>query len=407
MFFVAIAFPSPHTVNTMSFLTNLKRLLLRRVPITAEHRAPPAPQVALRADELPPFDLNTAELMRFDPQVRIGIGARDGILMQAEIDVAGPHADEVRFVRDQWSRIWHTSAGILLKAKLYGFLPCEVMYREIYGGPLDGLIGFDRLEPRHPRDARPLVRKGRIAGFALRLADERTVRVLTPKALLATFGAEFGNPYGCALLERAYPAWHEKWMDGGAKKLLRLRMVKDAYIGDIFWFPPDTEAELPNGQTILWRDYAREIVDARTSGGAMTLPLLLDAGGNRLLDYTPPQSTGGMTQIFNWKKDVDMDIWKALEVPPEVIEAFQRGSGFSGRTIPLLICVAAVQMELNELVAAVDRDILRPIAQLNFGRPPQYDIHPRSLLESFTKQMEGPEHDDVARTTTRVSPPTV
>jgi len=72
-----------------------------------------------------------------------------------------------------------------------------------------------------------------------------------------------------------------------------------------------------------------------------------------------------------------------------------------------LICVAAVQMELNELVAAVDRDILRPIAQLNFGRPPQYDIHPRSLLESFTKQMEGPEHDDVARTTTRVSPPTV
>ena len=50
-------------------------------------------------------------------------------------------------------------------------------------------------------------------------------------------------------------------MDGGAKKLLRLRMIKDAYIGDIFWYPPDTEAELPNGQTMLWRDLAREIID--------------------------------------------------------------------------------------------------------------------------------------------------
>ena len=251
----------------MSLLTKLKQLLLRRRPITAEHRPPPAPQMALRADELPPFNLHTAELMRFDPQVRIGIGARNGILMQAEVDVNGPHADEVRWVRDQWRRIWHSSAHILSKAKLYGFLPCEVMYREIYGGPFDGLIGFDSLQPRHPRDARPLVREGRIAGFSLRLANDRTVNVMAPKARLATFESEFGNPFGRAVLERAYPAWHEKWMDGGAKKLLRLRMIKDAYIGDIFWYPPDTEAELPNGQTMLWRDLAREIIDARCSGG--------------------------------------------------------------------------------------------------------------------------------------------
>lgn len=375
----------------MSFLSKLKQLLLRRRPLTADHRPPPAPQVALRADELPPFDLNTAELMRFDPQIRIGLGARNGILMQAQVDVRGSRGEQVEWVRQQWNRIWSTSAGALLKAKLYGFVPCEVMYRQISGGRFDGAIGFDRLEARYPRDARPLLRDGRVAGFALRLADERTVNVLAPKALLATFESEFGNPYGVALLERAYPAWHEKWTSGGAKKLLRLRMLKDAYIGDIFWYPPDTQAELPNGQTILWRDLAKEIVDARASGGAMTLPLLLDADGNRLLDYTPPQSTGGMTQIFQWKRDVDMDIWKALEVPPEVIEAFQRGSGFSGRTIPLMICLAAVQMELAELIACVDRDILRPVAHLNFGVEPDYEIRPRSLLEIFTQQMHGGE----------------
>jgi hypothetical protein len=33
-------------------------------------------------------------------------------------------------------------------------------------------------------------------------------------------------------LERAYPAWFEKWMEGGAKQTLRLRMIKDGYIGE-------------------------------------------------------------------------------------------------------------------------------------------------------------------------------
>ena len=53
-----------------------------------------------------------------------------------------------------------------------------------------------------------------------------------------------------------------------------------------------------------------------------------------------------------------------------------------------MICISAVQVELNELVAAVDRDILRPVAQLNFGRPPMYEVRPRSLLETFNEQRE-------------------
>ena len=63
-------------------------------------------------------------------------------------------------------------------------------------------------------------------------AGERRIDLLAPQALVCTFDAECSNPYGCALLARAYPAWFEKWMPGGAKRTLRLRMIKDAYIGD-------------------------------------------------------------------------------------------------------------------------------------------------------------------------------
>ena len=87
-----------------------------------------------------------------------------------------------------------------------------------------------------------------------------------------------------------------------------------------------------------------------------------------------------MTQIFNWKKDVDMDIWKALEIPPEVIEAFQRGSGFSGRTDSADdLHQPRCRCELNELVAAVDRDILRPVSAAQLR--PSADV--RDSAEEF------------------------
>jgi len=378
----------------MSYLSNLKNALLNKRPVTASQQPPAPTSAALRVDELPPFDLRVADLMRFDPQVRIGIGARNGLLMAAEVEVRGGEPEAAAWVQSQWEHIWATSAHQLLRAKLYGFLPFEVMYRQTRGGPFHEAIAFDHLKDCHPRDTRLLSKGGHLVGFALRNdggsgKKSRSIEVLCPKALVCTFDAEFGNLYGTALLERAYPPWYEKWMEGGVKKTLRLRMIKDAYIGDIFWYPVDKVVQLPNGETVSWRDIARDMLEARLSGGAMTLPMMYDREGNKLMDYTPPQDVGGSSHIFQWKQDVDLEIWKALEMPPEIIEASTSGSGFSGRSIPFVIALGAVETELAEIVRCVDRDILRPLVRLNFGHEPQYEIHPRSLVEIYSEQMGG------------------
>jgi hypothetical protein len=203
---------------------------------------------------------------------------------------------------------------------------------------------------------------------------------------VATFDAECGNPYGCALLARAYPAWYEKWTDGGVKQTMRLRMMKDAYVGDIIWYPPDRKIQLTDGKEISWRDIAREVIESRMSGAALTLPLLRDKDGHKLVDYTPPQGVTGITSIFMWKKDVDLEIWKALEVPPEIIQAASTGSGFSGRWIPFVVALSACHMELAELIRCVDRDILRPLTRLNFAAEPRYDIRPKSLVDIYAKK---------------------
>ena len=387
----------------MSLLTTLRHALLGR-PKQEITRLPGPEHSAMRIDELPPFNLHIADLMRFDPQVRIGLGARNGLLMAAEIEVAGADSRVVRWVQHQWNSLWHGSAHQMLRAKLYGFMPFEVAYRQATGGDFAGLIEVERLIDHAPRNTRLLMAGDQIVGFTDEASGMRqhpgnaapsdreahasrspagATDFLAPRSLVVTFDSECANPYGCALLARAYPAWYEKWMPGGAKRTLRLRMIKDAYVGDILWYPADRQVEYPDGTTQSWRDAAREIVEARHSGGALTLPMLRDSLGNKLVDYTPPQGVPGHTQIFNWKRDVDLEIWKALEIPPEIIQASSSGSGFSGRWIPFAVALSAVHAELAELIRCVDRDLLRPIAQLNFGRPPEYTIRPKSLVETY------------------------
>lgn len=387
----------------MNVLARLRHALLGRRPSQPLRLAqPPAPAPI---DELPPFTLAVAERMRYDPQVRIGLGARNGLLMAAEVQVQGEDPDVEQWVQQQWQTLWHGYAHRLLRAKLYGFVPLEVGYRPIRRGRWRGLLEIDRLTDHPPRSARLLMAGEQVAGFVLldgpsaerdpaRPASAPSYparggparpgrRVLAPQGLVCTFDAECGNPYGCALLARAYPAWLEKWMPGGAKRTLQLRMIKDAYIGDIFWYPPDRRFALPDGREVPFGELAREIVAARHSGGALTLPLIRDAAGNKLIDYTPPQSVPGHTPIFRWKADLDLEILKALEVPPEVIQAQTSGSGYSGRWIPFAVALSAVHQELAELIRCVDRDVLRPVAELNFGRGAAYTIRPRSLVEIY------------------------
>lgn len=379
----------------MSFFSRLRDAFLARSSKTAPKptRVDPMP---MDLAGLPPFNLHVADMMRYDPQVRIGLGARNGLLMAAEVEVTGEQPDMVRFVQAQWDRIWGTAGHQLLRAKLFGFQPFEVVYRLADRGEFAGLVEFQQLLDRPAGSVRLLVSGEEPVGFVLKQSSgmasktngspRHETQVLAPRALVATFDAECGNPYGCALLARAYPAWYEKWMEGGVKQTMRLRMIKDAYIGDIFWYPPDRKVQTVDGKEVAWRDIARDIVESRMSGGALTLPLLRDKDGHKLIDYTPPQGVTGITSIFMWKKDVDLEIWKALEVPPEIIQASTSGSGFSGRWIPFVVALSACHMELAELIRCVDRDILRPLTRLNFAAEPRYDIRPKSLVDIYAKK---------------------
>src|SRR5438874_10894972 len=149
----------------MNLLHKLRHALLGKPQPKVTRLEPPEGR-GMRIDELPPLTLKVADLMRYAPQVRIGLGARNGLLMAAQVEVTGGDGRVVAWVQHQWDALWHSAAHQLLRAKLYGFLPFEVVYRRAQGGRFGGLVEVERLIDYHPRDARLLVRGDAIVGFS-------------------------------------------------------------------------------------------------------------------------------------------------------------------------------------------------------------------------------------------------
>src|SRR3954452_5162689 len=149
----------------MNLLHKLRHALLGKPqPKVTRLESPEAS--GMRIDELPPFTLKLADLMRYDPQVRIGLGARNGLLMAAQVEVSGGEQRVVQWVQHQWDALWSGAAHQLLRAKLYGFLPFEVVYWRAVGGPFHGLVEVERLIDYPAKDVRLLVAGDKVVGFS-------------------------------------------------------------------------------------------------------------------------------------------------------------------------------------------------------------------------------------------------
>ncbi|MDA7951607.1 MAG: hypothetical protein MPJ24_08980 [Pirellulaceae bacterium] len=361
----------------MSLSEKIRKYLQRSIPSfrsVSPYKRALTEEIKVKEEET--FGVVTIEKMLLDPQVRLAIGARNGMLMQASVNVACEDSKISQFIKDQYDQIWTYYAPLLLQAKIYGYFPFEVIYK----GTNQGTIEVDYLLDLPVKNTRLVYDKSGNRGLTLK-SDNQSFTLSSPKYLLATFSSKHGAPYGQSILERAYSAWHEKWMKNGVKNTLKTRMIKDAYIGDIFWYPMDRKLQLPDGRQLGWMDIAYEVLESRSSGRAMALPTLFDDNGNKIVDYTPPQEIKGNDLLFRWKKDVDYEILKALEIPPEIIEATNSGS-YGGRSVPLSIAQSAVMAEFTEILSCLDRDIFRPLIKINFGENINYKIQP--LLDKST-----------------------
>jgi len=359
---------------------NLKSALVTEDP-TQGYRANRFYDSSLLVNQLPLYTLFTGRMMvDSDPIVEFALNVRNAALMVAEVEIKAKNGRVQQWLDAQWNTIWELNRRQIVATKKWGFAGIQPTYKI---NPTTKLLDIDGLKDFAPEDVRALEANGKQVGFRV-----KNQKLFGPRSLWLTFNTEYGSPYGRGSLRRMYPPWYEKWMDRGAKKLIQQRMIKDAYVGDIFWTPFNLSVELPDGRQIPWRDLARQIAENRMSGGAMVLPMFYDDKGNKLMDYQPPESIAGGTDTFDWKEGLDEDILRGADVPIEVVKASETGSGFSGRSIPFMVLLSVCTGEFVEYVKQV-QELLRVVAWLNFGGDPEFEMKPKSLVESFAGDAAG------------------
>ncbi|MFI4873969.1 MAG: ADP-ribosyltransferase, partial [Blastopirellula sp. JB062] len=234
-----------------------------------------------------------------------------------------------------------------------------------------------------------MTRNGELAAVKFqRLRQSGSREVATPASLWVTYGREYGNWFGRSINQNSYSPWYEKWMESGAKDVMRRRMIKDSYRSGVYMVP-DEIVTMPDGTKLHWMDIARRGDEVALSGASVVLPQKYDANGNPMMKYEPPKDFGTPTGILEWNDRIDWDIWKGQGVFREVFEAASSGSGFSGRSIPLMMFLGSVSEEFKEVLHCVNRDILRPACHINFGCQPDYEVIAKPLTEVFAEDMSG------------------
>lgn len=340
----------------------------------------------------PPFSITWADLMVVDHQVAFGLSLGNAPLKMAEVEVEGSRTDVVKFVQDQWQRIWDRSFSAIVSAKHYGYLGYEVLYKLE-----NGRYEFDRLLDRHPWDVRPQVNDvtHKLVGVSFTglrgLHAMGKVTLPSPAALWLTHKAKYGSWFGDSCLEPSFNPWYEKTMDAGASRMRQLRMIKDAWIGDRVYYDKDEVFITPDGITLPAQALAAEVIENRYSGGTLCLPKRQNPTGPdyKILEYEGPTPVAGATQIMEWVHDLDWDIFDGLLIPREIVEAASSGSGFSGRSIPFLNYLVIRDEEFGSTLRQIDEQLMRPLVAVNFGAEAglDYQIKPKPLLDSVGKLM--------------------
>lgn len=319
------------------------------------------------------FSKTDIEVMRRDPQCGFGMRILRAPLHTVAWEIEAEDRAIAAFVDAQFKRFWLNSLEKSLRMLEWGHFGAEPLYREE-----GGEIHFDRLKALHPNDCTPLDLHGNLAGVQVRGVKDW---LRPPRSFWVVSEPEFNPFYGQSRYAQAWEAWIEKRGRHGAVDSRRLWAVKNAFDGGIMRCP-NGMTEDDQGRMRSNQDYARELIEKKENGGCLVLPIVKDPEtGEYLWTYEPPKINGEFKGLIDYPGVLDKDILKGMGIPPEIVEAAETGSGWSGRSVPFLVFLASEDQIAMTSIEAFDQQVCRPLAWANYGPGQHYAIKPKSLIQ--------------------------
>ena len=345
----------------------------------------------VRPVDLPPFTFLTVQAMMLDPMIRLGLAMRLAPLQTVRLAHKvgedwqdGVESDDPRlaqWVYQTFYKIWQIGLYKLAQCQAWGWSAAEFVFKY---DPVAKLLVVDDVLDRHARDVKVRVKGGRPVGvrFERVLEDngKAWVDLDFPKCCWLSHFPEPGMFYGRQILLGAYSPWADKWFNGAALDVRRLFMHKDAYGGADMTYPPGTtnidgKGEIPN------MEIARQIVEQMQSGAVTTRPYEPDEKGNNKWNLTRATVPANPAHILQYPKDLDVEILRGMEIPDDVLMSGATGA-WEGKKVPMMTFLTGVDSWGSQMIYPLDRQVIRPIAEMNFGHS-RYRLNHMPLVEQF------------------------
>jgi hypothetical protein len=310
-------------------------------------------------------------------------------------DASSPKAGE--FCLEEAERFWSKHRWAAQTADEYGRGGAELVYAE--EGGLLRLAAFDSFAGV---DCYPLVAGGKYAGIRLRRADQikgshGRNELWGPRPGLPAKGwwyapnRRHSRWYG---MPRLYPAWRPwRRLAGrdGAEDIVDGGVYRFAFMPYIGRYPDEDRPVNPGGVQTSSRDKMRQFLEEAKAGAVVALSSRRDENGQYVWDITPVQGALDVSGLVAYTDNLEKAISLGCGVPPELIEASEVGSGWSGRAIPMVGYYTVQQGVAEGLLDAWYRQIGEPLLAWNFGPGSWARLKVGDLLKTLMGTYKGEE----------------
>jgi hypothetical protein len=315
--------------------------------------------------------MGDVEAMVAHPRVSHALDYFKAGIANAMIEVEDASSPEVgKFAQDEAMRFWGRHRRAAQRSYEYGRGGSELIYADEGGAlRLAGLEAFCGL------DCSPLVRDNRYVGIRVRgtEAGGTSAGLWGPRPGLPAKGwwhahdRRYSRWYG---VPRTYPAWRP-WRrlagKDGAEDIVDGGVYRFAFQPPIGRYPPDDNTPVePGGVAYSNRDKMREMLESLKAGGVAALSSLMEDGHYRW-DVQWPEGSLDVGGLMAYTDSLEKAISLGCGVPPELIEASEVGSGYSGRAIPLEAFYVVQQGHAEDLLQSWYTQIGAPLLMWNFG----------------------------------------
>jgi hypothetical protein len=360
---------------------------------------------AYAPDGLPLFQLTAnIEYMLWHPVVHTALEYYKSGIAGAEFEVICGSNDISKFLEDQTKRFWDRGVPLLQEGYNYGWMGGENVYSDD-----EGPLKWDCMHQFAPRDIYLLTqcycpigmrvkRVPEVGSVDLWLATDK----IPSKALWYTHNPRFGQYYGRSQLWGAWRPWRRAAWKDGAESVIDGGVYRFAYPGPVVRYPdesyesnpgiPATVTDSQGNPVRHARDMARMMAEQAKTGASIGLPSVTyppDQGGGNKWEIEWPTGVLNVDPLINYLKQLYDQICYGIGVPPELLQAAETGSGFSGRRIPLESFLDQQQHIADQMLQLFTEQVLKPLVFWNFGDGIKFEIKVKRLLETKNKASGG------------------